>query len=99
MTQPFDPYQHSQQQAPAPGWAPPGQVPDPRQWQGYGQPVTPSAEEEAEVAVDRRRRRAPAGPGGTVSGDVCRQGPGAKGEYVVILDRTFLDPIRWKATL
>ena len=43
MTQPFDPYQHSQQQAPAPGWAPPGQVPDPRQWQGYGQPVTPSA--------------------------------------------------------
>src|SRR4051812_3022605 len=33
MTQPFDPYQHGQQQAPAPGWAPPGQVPDPRQWQ------------------------------------------------------------------
>jgi hypothetical protein len=33
MTQPYDPYQHGQQQAPASGWAPPGQAPDPRQWQ------------------------------------------------------------------
>ncbi|MDT0353069.1 hypothetical protein RM445_26500 [Pseudonocardia sp. DSM 45834] len=33
MTQPFDPHQYGQQQAPTPGWAPPGSVPDPRQWQ------------------------------------------------------------------
>lgn len=38
-------------------------------------------------------------PGGTVSGDVCRQGAAVGGEYLVILDRTFLDPIRWKSTL
>jgi hypothetical protein len=40
MTQPYDPYS-SGQQAPAPGWAPPGGVPDPRQWQGYGPPAPP----------------------------------------------------------
>jgi len=209
MTQPFDPYQHGQQQAAAPGWASSGQVPDPRQWQGYGQPVTPPApkkkrkwpwivggvvlllvvlssiggrgsspapvaggsteavpaqtdgqpvtagetvtsshlqitaepvrkvkqkytdaqlcsrvtyrntgsDEEsfnvldwkiqspdgvqqlATYALDKGLSAGQLAPGGTVSGDVCRQGPGVKGEYVVILDRTFLDPIRWKATL
>ena len=29
----LDPHRHGHQQAPAPGWAPPGQRPDPRQWQ------------------------------------------------------------------
>ncbi len=53
----------------------------------------------ATYALDKGLSAGQLAPGGTVSGDVCRQGPGAKGEYVVILDRTFLDPIRWKATI
>jgi hypothetical protein len=38
-------------QQPPPGWVPPGAVPDPRHWQGYGQPVPPSA--------PKRKRRWP----------------------------------------
>ena len=53
----------------------------------------------ATYALDKGLSAGQLAPGGTVSGDVCRQGPGAKGEYVVSLDRTFLDPIRWKATI
>jgi hypothetical protein len=47
MTQPFDPHRYGRQ-APAPGWAPPGSVPDPRQWQqmpqfgGYPAPPPPA---------------------------------------------------------
>ena len=53
----------------------------------------------ATYALDKGLSAGQFAAGGTVSGDVCRQGPGAKGEYLVILDRTLLDPIRWKATL
>jgi hypothetical protein len=38
-------------------------------------------------------------PGGTVSGDVCATDPGGKGDYLVINEAFFEDPIRWKATL
>src|SRR3954447_15163711 len=38
-------------QQPPPGWVPPGAVPDPRHWQGSGQPVPPSA--------PKRKRRWP----------------------------------------
>jgi hypothetical protein len=38
-------------------------------------------------------------PGGTVTGDVCATGPGAKGDYLIINEPVLTDPIRWKATL
>jgi hypothetical protein len=53
----------------------------------------------ATYALDKGLSSGQLAPGGTVSGDVCRQGAGGGGEYLVILDRTFLDPIRWKSTL
>jgi hypothetical protein len=37
--------------------------------------------------------------GGTVSGDVCATSPGASGDYLIINESFFNDPIRWKATL
>lgn len=208
MTQQFPP-QSPYGQQPSPGWAPPGAVPDPRQWQGYGQVPPPApkrrrrwpwvfggivllavvigsvggkeetaapapasgggtaasaqsdgqpvaagetvtsdnlqvtaepvrkvkprytdpqlcsrvtyrntgddeeffnvidwkiqspdgVQQLATFALDKGLSAGQLAPGGTVSGDVCRQGPGVAGEYLVILDRTFLDPIRWKSTL
>ena len=38
-------------------------------------------------------------PGGTVAGDVCATDPGAKGDYLIINEQFFADPIRWTATL
>jgi hypothetical protein len=53
----------------------------------------------ASYALDKASARVSSRRAGSVTGDVCRQGAAEKGEYVVILDRTFLDPIRWKSTL
>jgi hypothetical protein len=53
----------------------------------------------ATYALDKGLSSGQLAPGGSVTGDVCRQGAADKGEYVIILDRTFLDPIRWKTSL
>jgi hypothetical protein len=38
-------------------------------------------------------------PGGTVAGNVCIKDPGLKGDYLIINESFFADPVRWKATL
>jgi hypothetical protein len=38
-------------------------------------------------------------PGGTVAGDVCIQDPGAAGDYLIINEAFFADPVRWSASL
>jgi hypothetical protein len=53
----------------------------------------------ATMAQDGGLQSGQLAPGGTVSGDVCATDPGAKGDYLVINEAFFADPVRWKATV
>jgi hypothetical protein len=53
----------------------------------------------ATMAQDGALQSGQLAPGGTVSGDVCATDPGGKGDYLVINEAFFEDPIRWKASL
>jgi hypothetical protein len=53
----------------------------------------------ATMAQDGGLQSGQLAPGGSVSGDVCATDPGTKGDYLVINEAVFEDPIRWKASL
>lgn len=53
----------------------------------------------ATMAQDNRLQSGQLAPGGTVTGDVCATDPGAAGDYLIINEAFFADPVRWTSTL